>query len=642
MWSQSGFTGAMDAGTAREQPLSSAARGRRLWLSARRRWRRSNVREILSRRRLTLRGVAPNSRRILVAAAVAGVGLSLTVVYNSSLAGDAPNLAVATQQLTHAWPPSVVLGVLCGLVMTQFLLVRLAVASRVPQRVGLAILATLLGIIAPALAGRSLGVMDELYEQGPDALPATTTALLACCLAAATAGFLGALRGSVRVASFVAVPLLTLGAAWLVTRTLGAQLTGSGDNRFPEQLEVSAVLGQSVIGCGLSIAGVAFAITLWQAVEATRATRDGAAAGALVFSRQVRSPRHRGHLDPWLLVAGLLVLKLVWIILGVGYLLPTAVGGDLEVWSAIRDDGWLSWLLAAAAAAAMVLWLLRGSPGPRGEGGLVLAIGLVVAGLALPEFAYQALAVGYGVGVGEWAFTSARWVETMQAWAPVAVIAGALAAALRRWVLGHRDAGTVFLFSFAVWGAVRLPVLVTELVRYPWFPWNLSMPSESTYGQQPGWMGNATLDLSVTMVLLVMAGAAVLNRSSVRLVPVVVIGLISTILVYAGLLTDVLLEATTGNAVAFVLPFVYLYLLDAEALNASDEARERRLLGVAALSTLALTVGLLRAYYGDPVADHDVSMASGLLVVPALVTTVVVTLSKRGQAARLSPELSRP
>jgi hypothetical protein len=166
------------------------------------------------------------------------------------------------------------------------------------------------------------------------------------------------------------------------------------------------------------------------------------------------------------------------------------------------------------------------------------------------------------------------------------------------------------------------------------------MSSESTYGQQPGWMGNATLDLVVTLALLAISGAAMVKRSPVRIVPVVVIGLISTIFVYAALLTDVLLQATTGNAVAFVLPFAYLYLLDAEGLNARDGTRERGLLGAAALTILALTVGLLRSYYGDPVAAHDVSMASGLLVVPALVTTAVLTLSKGGREAQLTPQLT--
>jgi hypothetical protein len=213
---------------------------------------------------------------------------------------------------------------------------------------------------------------------------------------------------------------------------------------------------------------------------------------------------------------------------------------------------------------------------------------------------------------------------------------------VRRWVAGLRDSGTLFLAAFAVWGLVRVPALVMDLVRYPWFPWGMSMPSEATYGPHPGWMATATLDLAITLVMAAVAVTAATRRQSIRrqgirLVPVLLVALSSTILVYPGLLVDVLLSAVVGNAIAFVLPFAYLYLLDSEGLNEPGETREKRLIGAVSLSMLALTAGALRAYFGQPVAAEDVSLAAGLLLVPALVTAVVGMLAVRGPRAPHPP-----
>ena len=488
-------------------------------------------------------------------------------------------------------------------------------------------------MVAPAFSWRYVHLMAAIYERGPSALFGVSVAILGGCLVAGAVGFVIAARGDTRGAYLVTAPTLVLAGTWLVTRLLDAELLGTRDSRFPEELPLSAAIAVGVILWGFAIAGLGLAITLWQAVEAVRATRDGSAASAEVFSRWVRAPRMRRRLDPWRLLALLLLAKLLWMALGLLSVLPAALGGSLSLWTEVREDGGLSWLLAAAVAVAALVWLSRGCPGPREGGDLVWAIALVVGGLALPELVFQSLSAAYTLGVGDWAFSAANRTEGVQPWAPVVVIVASAVVVVRRWVAGRRDSGTLFLAAFAVWGLVRVPALVMDLVRYPWFPWGMSMPSEATYGPHPGWMATATLDLAITLVMAAVAVTAATRRQGIRLVPVLLLALSSTILVYPGLLVDVLLSAVVGNAVAFVLPFAYLYLLDSEGLNEPGETREKRLIGVVSLSMLALTAGALRAYFGQPVAAEDVSMAAGLLFVPALVTAVVGMLAVRGRRA---------
>lgn len=165
------------------------------------------------------------------------------------------------------------------------------------------------------------------------------------------------------------------------------------------------------------------------------------------------------------------------------------------------------------------------------------------------------------------------------------------------------------------------------------------MPSESEYGARAGWMAVGTLDLALTVLLLgaALAAAALSGRLRLRFVPVLVIAITSTIVAYPAGLVDLVLASGIGNGIAFVLPIAYLFLFDAAGLNKGmSDVREARLLRVFALTSLALTVGVLRAYFGDPVAAQDVELAASLLVVPALVTAVVTMVARPPTAVSAS------
>ena len=598
-------------------------------MRALRAWRRSSLRHAISRRHLSLDGLPRGTRILLLTAGSAGTALCAIVVYNSTLGGSTFFGDSTYERHARSWPAVVVLGSLLGLAVVQLLLVRLAALASGTRRSAFAMLVVVIAVGLTGLVWRSVDGQDQVYSDGPGALHALNLIVLIACLATSAIGIFGTLSGH-RAASYAGLlPVLLVAAAWLTAVFSGAMLTGPPDSRVPDELRVSNVIGYGVFEWVLSIAGAGLAITLWQVVEAVRASRDGADAAAVGFSRRMRAGRARLSIDPWTVVAVLLAAKLGWLLLGLVGWLPGVLGGTLEVWAQIRDDGFFSWSLAGGMALGLLAWLRAGCPGPREHAGMISTFVAVVAGLALPEVVYQTMVVSAMIALDDTLTETARWVEFWQMWAPVMVIAGAGVAAVVRFLAGRRDTGTLFLAAFALWGLVRVPAIATDLIRYPWFPWGLGMSSEAGYGNHPAWVASATLDLAVTATLTGIAVAAALGLYAGRLVPVLLVGLLSTIVVYVGLLTDVLLSAAAGNAVAFVLPFVYLYLFDAEDLNEPTTQRERRLISVVALSVLALTVGVVRAYLGDPVAAQDLQLAAGLLVIPTLVITIVTTLAGR-------------
>lgn len=560
-------------------------------------------------------------------AALAGLLLSGILLLNAQHSDESPSLVVPNQMLRHTWPWSVVLGLLGGLLMVQLLVVRLALTKPGRRAVPYALAAGLAGAAVLLVTWRQCELMLSIYADGP-AIKGPSKALLVVCLVATSVGMVALVRGGRRLGHLVVCSPLVTAAAWLVTRVRGTELVGSGDNRFPNSLDLASAIGGGVVLSGLSIAGGALAITLWQTIEAVRATRDAAGGAGALFARTIRAEHNRLYANPWLVLAILLGAKLAWVSAGFGGLLPDFLGRGLDVWDEMRNDGWLSWLLAVAFGLGLLDWLLRGCPGPRSGREVVRPLVAVVAGLALPEILFQGFAISYTSGVGDWFLEAANWVDSVQPWAPVIVVVLAGVATGYRWLTNRYDVGTLFLAVFFAWGVIRLPVLVRDLVEYPWYSWGLSMPSESTYGQHSGWVGGASIDLAVTALLL-MTCLLALRGAQLSFVPVLVVALSTTLVVYPGMLTDVVVSATFGSALAFLLPFAYLYLFDAEALNRLDDGRERRLLGVAALSMLALTVGLLRSYFGYTVADQDLDLAAALLVVPVMVTAVVGMLAPR-------------
>ncbi|WUS75753.1 hypothetical protein OG394_13155 [Kribbella sp. NBC_01245] len=599
---------------------------------ARRAWRNSAARHELAQRRLNLHGLPRTSRRLLLGAGLVGIALAVLLLVEVARGNQAPDLAATVELVTHDWPTALVLGLLAGFAVTQVLVMRLAAVSTRTRRVVLAVLGGLMGLIPPATALRNLHGIGEIYRDEPSA--AFWVGVLALALGgfATVVGVILAVGlGRTAWAYLVVLPLVLYAVGYLGVLIAGSEFSGSIDNRFPESLPVAAAVANGVVMTGFGVAGIGLAVTLWQAIEAARGTRDAVGAAGVFVSRWARKRRDRPGL--WLLLASLLAAKLVWIALGVSGVLPRLAGGGLDVWSDISGDGWVSWLVAFALGVLVVVWLGRGSPGPREGADLVLAIALVVGGLALAEIAFQGLAFVARLGLGDWALAAARNVDGMQPWATVLVIALACVGAVMRWLAGDRGAGTLFLAAFGLWGVIRLPAMVWDLARYPWFPWGFSLPSESEYGAHAGWVAVATLDLALTVLLLGAALAALSGRLRIRLVPLLVVALASTIVAYPAGLVDLVLLSGIGNGIAFVLPLAYLFLFDATGLNKASDVREARLLRVFALTALALTVGVLRAYFGDPVAAQDVELAASLLLVPALVMSIVTMVARPPAAA---------
>src|SRR5262249_53571995 len=121
---------------------------------------------------------------------------------------------------------------------------------------------------------------------------------------------------------------------------------------------------QSAIADGFvaSIALLAVPVTLlllWQAVEGIRASRD------LGYLAARASTRRR----PVLPIAP--TAKTAFVVLGLAGILPHVLGGGSPVWRHSRHDGVVSWALAAAAGAGVLVWLLRRTPGEASTRGLM-------------------------------------------------------------------------------------------------------------------------------------------------------------------------------------------------------------------------------------------------------------------------------
>ena len=589
---------------------------------------------------------------MLALAAVVGLGAATVLVVESTMTDSAPDLTATTAIVDRSWPASFVLVVLLGFITAQVVAVRLALLSPSRARIVVLVVIWLGGVVALLIAERMLGLMRGIYEAAPSGTEALRLSLVIVALVATVAAAAFALLGRWRPAAVATcVPLIALATAWAVCAVTGSSFTESTDYRFGAELPLSAPIGLGVVLIAMSLAGAGLAITLWQVALGVRAIADGATATTATYGhalRQLRQARPRANVGAWTMLAAIVAVKLAWIALGLAGALPSWLGGNLRVWHTIRQEGWLSYGLAAAVSVVAVVWLARGTRGPAERGGMLWALAAIVVGLALPELVFQALAVSYSQGAGEWALDGARWVEFVQPWAPVVVILCAGLAGGRWWLAGRRDAGTFLLLAFGLWGLPRLPALIADLIRYPWYPWGLSMPTESTYGTHAGWVNLVTVDLAITVVVLVLGIAAATGRRTVGLVPVLLVIVATTTVVYLGLLVGAAVSGAVGNALAFVLPFGYVYLFAAGGFNRRVPEREGRLLGAVALSIVALTVGVVRGHFGDPVGQQDLDLAGELLVMPVLITLVVSTLASRARRpvihseAAAIPRVGRP
>ncbi|MCU1431522.1 MAG: hypothetical protein JWP95_627 [Actinotalea sp.] len=620
----------------------------RFLVRARRLWLRSDLRPALARRRLHLAGLSGGQRLLLAALAANALLASVVLLLQSGGGLTLPSLRLPLLAALEPRPVLLVVAVLVGLVCCQL---GLATWSLLEPRVGRLLLlavVVLQGVVLLASVLASTRSYGALYRQRSPASDALVVAVVVLSVAGLLAVLAGAVlwfvhasgrgRWSGRAAvGLFAVPPLVVGALWALARASGARFEGTIDPRFPERLDLATVLEVEAERLVLTVAGVAMAVTVWQIMEGGRAAADTAVLGAVGLSRAARRAGSRsGTRLPraWVVLATVLAAKVLWVAGGLAGLVPAVLGGELAVWRRLGTDGVLSWLVAGVAAVGAAVWLARGSPAPRSEVGLVPATAAIIGCLVAPELAYQLLASVYRGLTWEWAFQAALTVEQLQPWAPVVAAVASGAVCTWRVARGHRDAASLVLGIFAVWVGLRVPGMANDLVQHPWYSFDLASPSEAGTGQRDGWVDLVSIDAALTVVLAVLAVLAATGRVRVALAPTLLLLLASAAVVFPPLLLPQVMAARLGPYAAFVLPFVYLFLLDAEGLNRDDGHRPRKVLAAASLATLALTVGLVRGARGGPVAENDQAFGLALVLVPAVLAAVAIRCARYARPAR--------
>jgi hypothetical protein len=597
-------------------------------------WQRSELRVGLRERRLRLAGLSRPVQALVIGALVVDVLLGAALLWARRGGHEPPPVTNTTANLAYQWPAPTILVLLSGIAMSVAALAAAGVRSeRAVWRRTLLGLAAGLAVVSVALVWRGFVLDLGLYDKHDGvtraaAVLAPTVAAVAGVLV--VAGLLLSRRRGGLTVVLLTMPVVLLAVFWACLRLAGGELSGPVRASLADQVAPSVIAEFWISTVVLVMGGLAMAVTLWQVAEGARAAQDVARAGALGLARAVRrvDPRSRARAS-WWLVATLLLLKAVWVAAGLATALPAALGGDVEVWDTVRHDGLLSWGLAVLAAVVVAAWIRAGSPGPADRRGLAAAAVLVVGVLTIGEVAFQVLGVTGVAGRLDWATNAALGVEGIQEWTiPLSVAVAAVVAGTLAW-RGTHGAAVLMLTAYAVWGAIRSVAIARDLASYPWYPFTPDVASESGSGERAGWVSLASVDTALTVVLAVIAVLAARRLLAASLVAVVGTAVASSVVVYAGVLGDALVAGHVGNAVAFLLPFVYLYLADSKELSHQSPERERRVLTVVALSTLALTVGLMRGVRGDPIAGIDVDLATAMLVFPLLVTGIVLATGRR-------------
>ena len=454
------------------------------------------LRQRLAQRRLSLAGLTGGQRLVLAGCFVASLLASAVIVVEGTGRYRLPSLGSVGVGLVTDLHPALLIVLLLAMAAAAT-----AAAVAIGQQrwwAALPLLALLAGyeMTVPLYLLDVLSSLQMVYGK-PDRLAHTAITVLK--LGAYTSmvwpgcGLLLAMlpwrRARVAAPLFFALPFLVLLGTWLTLSATGGSLTGARDGRFPEAFPVVRLISMTVNDHVLAAAGLAMTVTIWQAVVGARAARD--VAGLLGGTRALDGPTdlavRAGRAAGWL-VAGFLVAKLAWIASSLLGVLPTVLAGHNDVWRSLRADGWVSWTIAAAGAGLVASWLWRGRPGPVEEGPLMGAAAALVVALTLPEIAFQLVSLSYTSGLaGDWAFQTAKWIEVATPWSlPLAGIGAGVVAV---WLAVRRRAGSAVLLLalFAGWLALRLPLLVRDLIQFPWYPWDYALPSEIN-GQRPGWV----------------------------------------------------------------------------------------------------------------------------------------------------------
>jgi hypothetical protein len=603
------------------------------------------LRRRLAQRRLSLAGLTIGQRMLLAGCLLAGLLAAAAIVLEGRGRYRLPALGSVTVGLRTDLHPEQLVVLLLAMAAAGA-----AGALAIRQQrwwIALPLLALLAGyeMTVPLYVLDQLSSLLKVYGEAEGRAQSAVTVLRSGALAAMVwpgCGVVLALlpwrRARAAAPVFFALPFLVLLGTWVVLNANGASLTGRLDSRLPEAFPVVRLISMTVNDHVLAAAGLAMTVTIWQAVLGARAARD--VAGVLgqmgPVGTSAASKIRAGHAAGWL-VAGLLVVKVAWIAAGLRDVLPAILAGENGVWRGLRTDGWLSWTFAVAAAGLVAWWLWRGAFGPADEGPLVGAAAALVVALTVPEIAFQLMSLGYTSGLaGDWAFQTAKWIEVATPWSLPLVGLGAGVAAV---VLAarHRAGSAVLLLAvFAGWLALRLPLLVKDLLEFPWYPWDYSLPSELN-GQRPGWINIATLDAALTVALLALAVVAARRHDRRLLTAVVVVTIAGTLMAYGAALSGGVLVAGVGAYVAFVLPIGYQFLFDAQALNTPGPRRVGRVFAVVALATVGLTVAVLRGARGAPSAANDLAMGGALLSVPVVVASVAILLNRRFHSREPEP-----
>jgi hypothetical protein len=354
---------------------------------------------------------------------------------------------------------------------------------------------------------------------------------------------------------------------------------------------------------------------LWQAIAGAQAARD---VGAL-------STRMADAI-PYLL-ATLLIAKIGWLV--VGYLdgLPRVLGGESESWEASRDDGIVSWLMAACLAGAAGFWLIRDAGGGRLHGeGVRKAAAWIVAGFtgALLLAATALLGVAISMidadsesGIRQALFDAGDWFGSRQLATQVVTVylAGLAGTYLVVRKPAYRLAG-VFLLIFFFWAFPRaLDITIT---------WGGS-PDGS-----PGRAELATLDATVTLCVL----ALYIGRSRFKwpvsdaTLMTVLVG--STAIAYAGVLLS---SAWSDGAfyVGLIFPGLYLILFGVRAIQPSDPRLASKLLARSAAAAGLLVIAAVQIGVGFAGPDQPTDAAIGrlLLAPPLAAVLIALALSSR-------------
>jgi hypothetical protein len=523
----------------------------------------------------------------------------------------AASLALAAQQPGWRWPRLTLTMVgLAGATFAAYMVAIALLTIRAPRSadlLGIASTSIWVGLVAGVLG---LAAAALLVGAAPRLLRGPPTVL---CLVAALPFALALLIWVLADTQRVAVPPDALARLGLTSGISARALFAV------PAVKLSAALGLSV---GL--------LLLWQVVGGSRAARD---AGLLASALGGDGAR---------LLIALLAAKLLWLGLAYAGLLPAILGSRAEDWTDSRQDGWLSWALAAGLVGTALWWLAtRDRREPLSEVGFTTAVWVVVAGFQLfPLLASLVLAsepwelllstltpvdgaAEVRTSLGN--VLGALFIVSV----PLTVIGAAVAVPIllrpkRTARNPARLSAAIFLAAFAAWNLPRIVIGSGQMLGV----WPQTTPL-------PGSVEPASVDALLTIGIAVLLALWWRGRQrGAGPAALMLVLLASTLVTHATTLWPPEWRQGAFYFIGLVLPLAYALLFDAAALNEATHSRPARVLatvGVTAillvLASVQVAVGLLR-----PDRATEAELGVRLLLVPfaaILVATTIDNLSQR-------------